>query len=321
MKRGIALLIISLVVGASLQAQQKPHYTQYMQNMSVLNPAVTGMYHELTIRSGYRTQWVGLESAPKTSYFTISKPINIGNTRSGNVDYGINDPATKSDKSGYFSSLSHHGIGLVALNDETGPITRTTLNFTYAYHINISDAANLAVGVGAGVNRVSLNTSKLRFEDSNEPVIASGGNLTRWSPDLNAGIYFYSASVFVGGVIQQALNQRLSFAENYESGKEVPHFFITTGCRLWVREDFSIFPSVTLKQLKPLPMAYDVNVKVAYRNNLWIGSSFRKGDSYSAMFGFNVAKSVSLGYAFDNTFSKLRDVNTGSHEIVLGINF
>ncbi|MGV3509576.1 MAG: type IX secretion system membrane protein PorP/SprF [Sphingobacteriaceae bacterium] len=318
MRKLISTFIATIGITFTM-AQQKPHYTQYFQNMSVLNPAVTGKYHFINIQSGYRSQWQGLESAPQTSYFTISTPINIGNSRSGFVDYGVNEPGTHSDKLDYMSSLSHHGIGLVALNDKTGPVSRTTINFTYAYHINISDAANLAVGVGAGVNRLSLNTSKLKFEDPDEPVIAAGGNINSFSPDLNAGIYFYSASFFAGASVQQALNQKISFEEHYDSGKEVPHYFITSGFRFWIKEDFSVAPSVMMKLIQPLPASYDANLKISYRNNLWIGGSYRKGDSFSALFGFNVAKTVSLGYGFENTTSTLKNVTSGSHEIVLNL--
>lgn len=320
MRYFIACILVTLLASLS-KAQQRPHYTQYFQNMSVLNPATTGLYHGFEIKSGYRTQWMGLESAPKTSYFTISKPVNIGNSRTGFVDHGIYEPATRTDKLDYISSSSHHGIGLVALNDETGPINRTTLNFTYAYHLNISDVANLSVGVGGGFNRLALNTSKLRFEDPNEPVVADGGNIIQWLPDLNAGFYFYSAAFYIGGSVQQVLNQKMVFASDFESGKEVPHYFLTSGFRIWLKEDFSVTPSFMLKYLQPAPLTYDVNLRLAYRNNLWIGGSYRQKDSFSALFGFNVAKAVSLGYAFDNTTSKIKNASSGSHEIVLGLNF
>lgn len=320
MKRFLICALLTIFT-ISLKAQQRPHYTQYFQNMSVINPAVTGMYRSYTIRSGYRTQWAGIESAPKTSYLTVSKPINIGSSRTGFVDRGVDDPATKSDKQAYFSSVSHHSMGLVALNDETGPLKSTTLNLTYAYHLNISDVANLAVGVGGGFNRLTLNTSDLRFEDPNEPVISGGGNISQMLPDLNAGIFFYGAAFYIGGSVQQALSSSTEFAKDLKTGKEVPHYFFTSGYRIWIKEDFSILPSVMLKYIEPLPLGYDVNLKIAYRNNLWIGGSYRKNDSFSALFGFNVARTVSMGYAFDRTTSILKNASSGSHEVVLGINF
>ncbi|TZF82551.1 type IX secretion system membrane protein PorP/SprF [Pedobacter sp. BS3] len=314
------LLILLLQRNA---AQQKPHYSQYVQNMAVLNPAVTGMYKSVSLKAGFRNQWIGLESAPKTSYLTISTPVNFSGdfSGSGSAEYGIETPATRSDKDGYLSSLSHHGIGLVLLNDKTGALTRTTADITYAYHININDVANLAVGVGGGVNRVNVDMASLTFDDPNEPLAAQSAALTRWTPDLNAGFHFYTASFYLGGVVQQVLNRTLSFNADYTTGKEVPHYFIMSGCRFWVKEDFSFSPSVTIKYIRPLPLAYDLNLRLAYRNNFWIGGSYRKHDAYSAMFGFEIAKMVNVGYAYDYTTSALQKVSSGTHEIVLGIDF
>jgi hypothetical protein len=43
-----------------LTAQQDPQYTQYMYNMSVLNPAyATGIESDLNLGALYRSQWVG----------------------------------------------------------------------------------------------------------------------------------------------------------------------------------------------------------------------------------------------------------------------
>ena len=72
----IALVGITLV---SLQSfgQQDPQFTQYMYNMSVINPAyATADEGILNLGGHYRTQWVGLEGAPKTGSFFAHTPIN-----------------------------------------------------------------------------------------------------------------------------------------------------------------------------------------------------------------------------------------------------
>ncbi len=51
-------------------AQQDPMYTQYMYNMSVINPAYAiddlGI---LNVGGLYRNQWAGMEGAPETANF------------------------------------------------------------------------------------------------------------------------------------------------------------------------------------------------------------------------------------------------------------
>uniref|UniRef100_UPI003341B278 PorP/SprF family type IX secretion system membrane protein n=1 Tax=Pseudopedobacter sp. TaxID=1936787 RepID=UPI003341B278 len=295
------ILILSVVC----KAQQKPQYTQYMQNMQVINPALSGIYHGIYVKAATRNQWSGLESAPKTNYITVSAPLNIDKDMltAGSADFGIEDVGTREERDAYYSSENHHGIGLMVLDDRTGSLSRASANLTYAYHIALGDLANLSVGVGAGMGRISLNTHELRFENELEPLVMQG-NATRWSPDVNAGIYLYGASFFAGASVQQVLKQPVSFAQDYQSD-EVPHYFFTAGYRFWAGQDFSFMPSVMLKRIKPLPSSIDLNLKIAFRNNVWLGGSYRKNDSFSAIFGFTVSKIFDVGYAYDFTQSEL----------------
>ncbi len=318
MRKAVYTSVLVLTVLLSY-AQQRPQYTQYMQNMQVINPALTGMYKNLYIKAASRNQWQGLESAPKTNYITVSYPLNFDRDllTAGSADFGIEDVGTKDERDGYYSSENHHGFGLMVLDDKTGYLSRASANLTYAYHIALGSMANLSVGVGAGVGRISLNAEKLRFEDPYEPLIAEG-NTVRWSPDVTAGIYLYMAQFFMGASMQQVVKQKVAFSDNYESD-EVPHFFYTLGYRQWIGQDFSVTPSVMLKSVKPLPLSIDLNLKLAFRNNVWIGGSYRKKDSFSAMMGFTVSKMFDAGYSYDLTRSQLSTVSNGTHEFVIGL--
>jgi type IX secretion system PorP/SprF family membrane protein len=301
-------------------AQQRPHYTQYLQNMDIINPAITGMYKSVTIKSGFRNQWIGIQDAPKTSYFTVHAPVNLDKSllTAGSADYGILEPGTRSEKDEYYSSEGHHGLGLTALNDKTGPINRSTLNLTYAYHIMLDDVFNLSLGIGGGVSRIGLNTDLLIFENQIDPVI-SEGQIINWTPDINTGFYLYSSKFYFGGSIQQVVKEKLSFNSGYGKGMEVPHYFLTSGFRFWVGEDFSFTPSIMMRVVSPTPVGIDLNLKINYRNNFWIGGAYRSKDSFSGLVGFTISKTLDAGYAYDQTISSLRTINTGSHEFVLGI--
>ena len=70
-------LIIIVLYSISICAQQEPHYTQYMYNMSVVNPGY--MINEpglINVGSLYRTQWVGIEGAPKTANIFATIPLD-----------------------------------------------------------------------------------------------------------------------------------------------------------------------------------------------------------------------------------------------------
>ena len=60
---------------ANMHAQQDPQYTHYMYNTVNINPAYAGSRGALSIFGLHRTQWVGLDGAPRTNAFSINTPI------------------------------------------------------------------------------------------------------------------------------------------------------------------------------------------------------------------------------------------------------
>lgn len=184
----------------------------------------------------------------------------------------------------------------------------------------LGDIANLSLGLGAGVSRIGLNTEVLQFEDPMDPVVTSG-QIINWTPDINLGVYLYGSQFFVGASMQQVLKTKLNFNDLTENGEGVPHYFVTGGYRFFIGEDVSVTPSLMLKYVNPLPKALDLNLKVAFRNNFWIGSSYRKKDALAFLAGFTVNKMFDVGYAYDSSISSIKTINSGSHEFVLGIKF
>ncbi|MBY8963663.1 type IX secretion system membrane protein PorP/SprF, partial [Flavobacterium sp. D11R37] len=66
MKKLYFAAILALLSLAESTAQQDPHYTQYMYNMNVINPAYAGSKENLAFGLLYRAQWVDVEGAPTT---------------------------------------------------------------------------------------------------------------------------------------------------------------------------------------------------------------------------------------------------------------
>ena len=71
------LLILALGT-TSLSAQQDPQYTQYMYNTVAINPAYAGNRGVTSIVGLHRSQWVGLDGAPRTQSLSIHSPIGEG---------------------------------------------------------------------------------------------------------------------------------------------------------------------------------------------------------------------------------------------------
>jgi type IX secretion system PorP/SprF family membrane protein len=95
--------------------------------------------------------------------------------------------------------------------------------------------------------------------------------------------------------------------------------FATAGYKFIVGDNIGVIPSIMVKKIDPIPLSIDMNLKMAFRDRFWLGGSYRKDDSFSALAGFNVSSLFSLSYSYDFTTSDLRTVSNGSHEIVLGL--
>ncbi|MBE9584582.1 type IX secretion system membrane protein PorP/SprF [Mucilaginibacter sp. JRF] len=305
---------IALLITAGAQAQQKPQYTQYPFNNYLINPAFAGIENYIDLKLGHRSQWTGLEGAPKTTYLTINAPIGEGFLNGG---AGSGNPNERSYLRNYMAAEPHHGVGLQLITDKAGLISQNTLAGSYAYHLGLSSTSNLAVGVTAGVSQYSINSSEITIENPIDPAINNGNN-SKWSPDVSVGALLYGPNYYAGASVQQVLSQSI-FSSNSGQSKTVPHFLFTGGLRLYMTDDLTLMPSVLVKFINPAPTTYDVNMKVAFRNDFWVGGSYRKDDSFGALVGLNLSSLINIGYSYDLTTSSLNTVSRGSHEIVIGI--
>ncbi len=323
MKKCVLFLVSSCLV-LMLKAQQKPHYTQYVMNQYILNPALSGIENYTDIKLSHRHQWVGLQDAPITTYFTIHTPIGKSDFRTSATSMRVpgENPRGKAYWEQYTAAEPHHGVGMQIINDRTGPLSRFAAYATYSYHLGISARTSLAAGFGAGITNNSLNTSKLDFiYVPVDPAVYNNGIINKIKPDFMAGLYLYSADYFVGLSAQQIIPSKIAFSDyqvKTTDGKFVPHLFATAGYRLLINDDLNLIPSLMVKYISPLPTQVDVNLKLQYQDVMWVGASYRNGEGFAGMMGINISNTLSLGYSYDYTTSKLNTVSKGTHELLIG---
>src|SRR5690606_14122725 len=129
----LATTVMLLAVGSVAQAQQNIQFTQYIFNSMSVNPGYTGYKEQWFGQLGLRSQWVGLEGAPRTGLLSID---------------GIVDPLNK-----------RHGVGVQITADKLGPQSATSAYANYAFRLRLNeeDTQRLSFGVGAGVTGYSLD--------------------------------------------------------------------------------------------------------------------------------------------------------------------
>lgn len=323
----IRILFFCLLISSSLlHAQQRPHYTQYILNNYALNPALTGIENYTDIKISHRRQWTGLDGAPVTTYITLHGPVGKSDYKTTSTSFDVEgeNPLGKRYWQDYTASPAHHGIGLQIYNDQIGPFNDFSAYATYAYHMPVDVKTNFSAGIGVGVGNLSLNTNKLFFGNINpvDPAVAASGELKKTRFNARAGVWLYSADYFAGVSVLDILPKKIDFSDNNTArvteGKWAPHIFATTGVRFMLSEDVNVVPSIMLKYINPVPVQLETNLKLQYRNLIWIGGTYRYKYGFAGMAGINALNSFQLSYSYDYSTTKLNQVSNGTHEIIIG---
>lgn len=328
------LLIISLFGCLNLLGQQRPHYTQYVINPFILNPAIAGIDNYTDLKLAMRDQWVGLKGAPNTTYLSIHGPIGKNDYRTSSTSFDVpgENPRGRAYWENYTAAAPHHGVGMNLINDRTGSFSFFNAALSYAYHIGLNPTTNLSGGLSAGITKVSVDPTMHDFSGSGDPSDPATGSgflteLTRIKPQMAAGLWLYSRDYFVGFSAQNVLPQTLNFVDNntavVTNGRFIPHLFLTAGYRFLMGEDLNVTPSVMVKYIQNSSFRQiqpEANLKLQYRDQLWAGGSYRLDDGYAGYLGLNVSNTFNISYAYEksNNNNILRDFNRGTHEMVLG---
>lgn len=320
---GMLLLVCVGLLNRTI-GQQRPHYTQYILNNYILNPAISGIENYVDVKLSVRNQWVGIPGAPTTFYATIHGPIGKSDFKTNATSFAMKgeNPRGKQYWEEYTASPPHHGIGFTMMNYRTGYINRFTAYGTYAYHQGIGARTTLAAGFGAGIAGTNTDRTKIELANPIDPAIGAGSSVVNSiSPELNAGLWLYGADYFAGLSVHQIIPTKVELVDSaYYGSTLVPHLFATGGYRMFMTEDWTILPSVMMRYIQAMPLYVDFNVKAQYQDRFWLGGSYRIKEGFAVMAGMNISQTFNLSYSYDinNASYLLGPMQKGTHEIVLG---
>ena len=306
---------------ASAIAQQRPQHTQYFQNNYLLNPAVAGIENYMDVRSGFRSQWIGLEGAPSTFYTSVHTALNKHDRNATRTKQGKQyaaQAAPTANKNNRFYVRPHHGIGAVALMDKSGLLSTFSFNMSYAYHLPLTHSINLSGGVSAGVLKQWISRKDLDVLIPDDPFLTGEtGNLNKL--DLGLGLWLYSRDFYVGvSGMQLVKSVNDAGSDGLPQAALQPHYYATAGFRFRVTDGITFTPSVMVKMGAAGMSAVDVNAKAVYNQRFWAGASYRHNDAVAAMIGLYVNHFMDISYSHDFTTSDLNRVSANSHEVVVG---
>ena len=305
-----ALLAISLLFSLYADAQHLPIFTQYRDNIGIINPAaVSGDYfafdHNLSFNASYRQQWVDLEAAPRTQTIQGS--------------YLIDDRG---------------GIGMIAggylINDQTGPTGFTGVYGRFAGIISDDPYfGGLSFGLSLGVVQYRVNVSQLRLREQND--ILTMDDQARIFPDAGLGVYFYrqlESGIFSGdyayaGIsVPQVVGLDLEFRDDEGEFfiERVQHVYGLLGIQKYFDNDNFLEPTVWIRYAPNAPINADFSLKFQMQGKLWLGLGLATSGIFHAETGLIIGENLGfennfkIGYNFDYSFNTFGPFVGTTHE-------
>jgi len=305
MKRILTIAILMLSAG-TLYAQQDAQQSQYMFNGIYINPAYAGYKENLNFHSYFRSQWTGIEGAPKSMSLAVDAIANNGNV----------------------------GLALQISNDRLGAQTNLSAYANYAYRLrmNSEGTSRLAFGLGVGAMQLGINGALLNPNDP-EPNLVTGMQSTI-VPDGRVGVFYSDDKYYAGLSADNLISQFINVRNRGYIAQPKPHYYLTGGALFPLSEDVLIKPSVLLKDDAGGPTSLDLNAFIMFGQRFWVGGSYRTGvklyqksylqtdlrnlNSFVAAMELFPLENLRVGYAYDISIGPLKGYSGGSHEISIG---
>ena len=293
MKKIVALIVFFVWFNSISYAQQDAQYTQYMYNTISVNPGYAGSRDVLNLTGLYRTQWVGLDGAPKTMTFSAHSPLR--NNRLG--------------------------LGVSLVRDQIWIMDETYIDIDFSYTINTSNTGQLAFGLKAGAHLLNIDFARTNPENTTDDNFDPSNNIdNKFSPNVGFGIYYHTDRFYLGYSAPTLL--RTKFYDNdvssisYLAKDRINHYLIA-GYVFDLNADLKLKPAVLFKAVAGAPLQMDLSGNLLLNEKLTLGLAYRWDAALSGLIGFQISDGLMIGYAYDWETTELNNYNSGSHEIIL----
>ena len=315
----ILWVILIVLAKVSVQAQYLPNNAQAFQFMPLYNPAFTGIENFNDLKFSYRYQWAGFGSySPKfinLSYQTrLVEPLDLSYN-----SLRLSDPASMSPDNLPRSRRMIHGLGGNLFHSEVGVLKSIGANVNYAIHYPVSKNARLAGGFSLLIENRKLDVGEVTVRDPDEfynHLLTSSTSQT--DLNLRAGIVLYAPNYYIG---VSYLPLMYTVLEASELAMTEPFYrgTVQAGVSLYVNPDVTLRPSIMALLQMDNAVALDYNVKAFFRENIWLGLTYRDIKSGVAIIGWNFNERLSAAYAYEMSLGEFKQFNDGSHELVLSM--
>lgn len=289
------LLIINLLLLAVTfsYGQETSLFTQYTQNKYFYNPAYAGYHGYAVGHLVYRKQWSGFDGAPETMLFSFQSPV-----------------------------AKTMGVGGRIFRDNTGVVSRTGAQASYAYGVEIDDNQQLHFGLSVGALVNNVRWDMLSANDQQDQTLYRLNS--SFVLDGAFGAFYRLKGLEVSFAFPQLFNRSLREQNTTSNSifRYVNQSIATISYRFDLMNGSLSLSPMLLHRFGTFAVQkagqFDMSLTAEWQERFWV--SFLNRTEYGSAINAGIHfKQFSFGYAYEFASSKslIGNVSNGSHEILI----
>jgi len=293
-KRGIYPILLLLLFGGGLKAQQTPMTTQYLFNPYALNPAMAGYFNYSEIYLNYRREWTNIANGPKT--FRLN---GFGNV--------------------YKEKM---WLGGEIYMDKTGAISQFKASASYSYILETGDNQRIFFGVWASYYQNSVSLSDMTGIDPNDPLLNGGSAVNGSAFNAGFGIDYNWQGLNVGFAMPNALADNSYYSNPGKIDFKMQREFLMHASYLFsVADNWQVQAFSVYRKVKNMPGNFEISAMAIFLKQAWAGLLYRNTGAVAINIGGYAGYGIALNYSFELGTGGINKGSGSTHEITLSYRF
>lgn len=282
-------ILFLLINALNAVAQVEPSYSLYRYTTNFFNPAAFGVDEKVTIKTNFRSQFLGIDYAPETQSISLGIPIK--------------------DKM---------NIGAIVITDKVFIEQNTSLFASFSYKIQVAKATDLLFGIQAGGSFVNIDFEKLNLPA--DPFLSKNTNY--FNPNIGVGFYLKNDNYFASLSVPRLFETDRVADENgvATQANNKAQLYVSGGYHFNISNAITFIPS-TLVRLSEEEIITDVTGTFEFFKKFDLGVNYRVDRTMGGLLYITIKDRLKLGYAFESNLSDINKYDNGTHEFGLSFTF
>lgn len=287
-----AFIILFAGIAKNGMAQDQPHFSLYMYQPTIINPAALGSFDEINGAVYFNKQMMGFDGSPMNGFLDFGAPIGKTNAY----------------------------LGFQAQVQGIGVTNKTSFGASFAYRLKLNTKHYLSLGLNFTANNIGSALSTAPTTTPGDLVFSY--NASAWHPDFRLGAYYFSDNVYAGFSVGNFLTTSLRGDNSGQSseilvdGKNM-HMYIMGGWQKKIGNHWKIRPSGLVKIVPGSPLQLDINAMAVFRDAFGFGLSYRTTSTLVFNLSYTLNDFLIFGYSFNMGLAYGDRANFMGHEAML----